>query len=44
MNEMHYNDEIHFGEDYYDEGPVDEDDMEIKDDPFKEADRLYRVQ
>ena len=35
--------DIFFGEDYYDEDADDSDDEEIKDDPYAEAERLGRI-
>lgn len=43
MPEHHQQEEIYFGEDYYDEYADDSDDQEIKDDPYAEAERLGRL-
>jgi hypothetical protein len=43
MPEYHKEDEIYFGEDYYDEDEALSDQDEIKDDPYAEAERLHRL-
>jgi len=42
MAEHHKEDEVYFGEDYYDETMDDSDEHEIHDDPYAEAERLAR--
>ena len=43
MIEYHQEDEIFFGEEYYDEDHDDSDANEIVDDPYAEAERLGRL-
>lgn len=43
MSEHHKEQEIYFGEDYYDENMEDSDEFEIQDDPYAEAERLARI-
>jgi hypothetical protein len=43
MQEHHKEQELYFGEDYYDENMEDSDEEEILDDPYAEAERLARI-
>jgi len=43
MQEHHKEQELYFGEDYYDENMEDSDEEEIHNDPYAEAERLARI-